>query len=195
MTKIDFSRIAEDLQEEALLVSNTLREKGAQHFMRPLVVVGFVLYASYAFVYLRPVKKLRQLDVQLAAAKATAQYAQTYKSYQDRLLELYPELPLFKDRDQWLFNSLIDSMKAENIVSDSLRPPVEDETGGLIYQSVGMNSTLKYSEFLSWLSRIEGAKPMLHVSAINISKKTDSLGQNQVSCMISTVIPKNRFAP
>lgn len=195
MTKIDFAQIAAEVQEEVLLVSNTLKEKGAQHFMRPLVVVGLVLYASYAFVYLRPVKKLRRLDAQLAAAKATAQYAETYKAYQDRLLELYPELPLFKDRDQWLFNSLIDSLKAENIVSDSLRPPVEEELGGLLYQNVGMNSTLKYPEFLSWLARIEGAKPMLHISSIHIAKKKDALGQNQVSCTVSTIIPKNRFTP
>ena len=192
MPKIDFAKLAAFVQSEANLVVGAVREKGGRYFQRPFAVAGAIIGVSY-LVYLQPISRQAHIEAALNAAKATEQYNDQYKDIHDTLYSLYRQLPLIKDRDQFLFNALIDSLKEENIVSDSLKPPSEDENATLIYQTVTMTSRLKFSEFISWLSRIESAKPTLRVVHFDLSKQVDQIGQNNVSCSIVTIIPKVRY--
>lgn len=194
---IDFSKLnglLSRLQEEVLVVVNTLREKSAERFARPLLVCGVMILASYRLVYLPTANKLKELDAGLATAKATAQYADAYKDLRDRLESLYSQLPPLKDKDQWLLNSLVESLRADNIVSDSFQAPKEQETASksLIAQSVDVRSKLKYAQILSWLTRVEGLKPLLSVTALEITKNSQQIGENDFSCSLGTAIPKTR---
>lgn len=194
MTPIDFdfAKLSETIKSEALLVSGVMREKGVQPFSRTLAVAALALLLS-AMVYNHPIGRRRGLEKRLQAAKATSEYADQYKEVHDQLRRLYRQLPLLKDRDQFLLNALVDSLKAENITPDALKPPAEDEQGNLIYQNVSMSSSLKFAEFVSWLSRIESAKPTMLVTQVGFTKKPEPIGTNSVACVIHTIIPKGRY--
>lgn len=192
LSEFDFAKLFESLQAEIALVASTLRDKGAGHFRRPFAVAAAALILS-AVVYNHPAGRRRDLEKRLNAAKATSEYAEPYKEIREALLVLHRQLPQLKDRDQLLLNALVDSMKAENITPDGLKPPMEEEVGTLIYQSVTMSSSIKFSDLMSWLSRIENAKPAMQVTQLSLTKRTDQIGVNNVSCVIGTIIPKGRY--
>ena len=191
--KIDDKELFGGLQETVSLVVSAVREKGPKHFARHLAAAGIFILGAYAVVYAPSGKRLKRLNMRLEAAEATSQYADSYATSRDQLNRLYNQLPPMKARDQWLLDTLIDSMKAEGIISDSIIPPTEEEGGGLIFQRADMNSTLTFAEFFAWLNRIENSKPVIHVDSIRVAKKGESLGKNGVQCRISTVIPKGRL--
>jgi type II secretory pathway component PulM len=190
--EIDGSRLSAIAKAEARIVFSTLREKGARYFQRVLAISIGSLAISY-LIFTHPQGRRQSLERRLGAAKATSEYADQYKEIHTQLLALYRNLPALKDRDGLLLNALVDSLKAESITPDALKPANEEETGNLIYQSVTMSSTIPFSEFVSWLSRIENAKPSMQVTQMSLTKRSDPIGVNAVACTIYTIIPKGRF--
>ena len=74
-------------------------------------------------------------------------------------------------------------------MSDSIVPPAETEQSGFVMQTLSVSIALKFSELISWLNRIEGNQPIMHVGNLEISKRDDPLGSNSVTCEIGTMIP------
>ena len=69
----------------------------------------------------------------------------------------------------------------------------EKEAKNLLFQESGVSLSMRFNEFFDWILRIESAKPLMYIAAIDISKKKTSLGINEVKAEILTVIPKTRF--
>lgn len=193
MKNIDLKELIGQAQETGSTVVGSFREKGLKHFARPLLASAIFLGASYILVYAPAGKRLKGLNARLAASEATSQYAETYTQLRDQLNGIYREMPPLKAKDAWLLNTMIDALKAENIISDSIQPPSEEEALGLIYQRADMGATLKFMEFFAWLGRIEASKPVIHVDNLRIQKKADLIGLNSASCRISTIIPRARL--
>lgn len=191
MNAPDLNRMVAFLQSEVSFIQTTLKDKGSNRFSRPLALGAIIVLFSYWFIYSPPIKKLQGLNGRLRTARATAEYADQYKTIRERLFSLYELLPL--PAGPSLTETLVDSLKAESIVADSLQPPAVAESAGMIFQSVSVTMTLKFSELTTWLLRIEEAKPRLHVSSLSIKKKTDALGKNEVTAVLTMVIPKERF--
>jgi hypothetical protein len=180
------------LQEEAGALIGNLRDKGAKPFLRPLMFSFIFAYGSYEGVLVPAKKKLARMESKLVTALATEEYATAYKDILAELRAYYQKLPAERHREKWLFELYIQSLKDEDITSD-LRPPGEDETGGLIYQRLEMTSKMKYTKMISWLTRVQASKPLLRVTKVTIAKDTTELGMNSVTCAMETVIPKRRF--
>jgi type II secretory pathway component PulM len=83
-------------------------------------------------------------------------------------------------------------MKAENIMSDSIVPPSEEEANGLVVQRLSVSIQLKFADLISWLNRIESNKPLLRVTSIELAKRDDPLGANTVTVQLSTIIPTKK---
>ncbi len=179
--------------DEVNLFINTLRDKGGKRFGRAFVVAGFMVFAAYAGVYMPPQAKSARLQSQIDKAKALSDFGDRYKDLRDQLNAAYKGLPAIGDREQWLSNSVRDSLSVAGLVTEDFKPVREQEMNGLIFQASGVTLTLKFSEFFDWLLRIESAKPMLHVQSIEISKKKEQVGLNGAAAEIATVIPKKRF--
>ena len=190
--KIDSQTVGmyiERFQAELGLVSATLREKGVKHFARPLSISALLVLGSYFLVYKPPIRKRALMEKKLASAKEYAKYADEYKSLRDQLNAAAAELPSRPDREGWLTVAVNDSMRAENMVAQSIQPPVEQAQQGFLQQSVSVAMDVKFQELYSWLSRVESVRPLLHVSQIELSKRADKLGYNRVTCSVSTLIP------
>jgi type II secretory pathway component PulM len=194
--KIDaeqFDKAIRRVKEEWSIASSTLKEKGAERFGRTFALGIMAIVISYYMIFLPPQKKLSGLQRRIDAAKATADYADQYKGLHDQLNSLYTILPPASAREQrWLTNAVLDSMKAEGIISDSVVPPEEVLDQGFAVQKQSISTSLKFSELVSWLNRLETNKPLMHVDSLSLMKKPDPVGTNSVNCEIGTVIPLSR---
>ncbi|MBI5210550.1 MAG: hypothetical protein HY927_11320 [Elusimicrobia bacterium] len=191
--KIDLTRLAGSLKEDLNSVNDAIKEKGGKHFARPIVLGIAIVFGCFHFLYSPIVVKQSSLADRLAAARAVAQFAEQYKLLRDTLAAAYVQLPRPEDREQWLANSLFESLKAENIVADSLPPVTEFEGKGLIVQNANMRSKMSFMDGIRWLHRVESSKPVIHITTVDLSKKGGKIGLLEVSAQISTVIPKKRL--
>ena len=190
--EFDVKPYVEIILREISIVSGTLKEKGVKRFARALVLAGFTVFAAYAGVYLPPQKKSAALAAQIKKAKMLSDYSTKYKDLRDRLAAACVALPSTADRDQWLSNSVRDSLSATGLIAEDFRPVSEQVTNGLVFQTATVSISLSFSAFFDWLLRLEGAQPMLHLANMELVKKGGA-GKNFATFDVATVIPVKRF--
>lgn len=181
------------LKGEADVVLSTLRDRGAKRFSKVFIFAGAMIAGSYMLLLKPPQAKLSRLQAEINKAKTLSDYGAQYKELRDQLSAAYAALPATKDRDQWLSNAMLDSLRAEGLLADNFKPVTEMETAGLIFQTGSTQATLEFPKFFSWLARVESAKPMMHVQSFNIDKRPENPGLNTMTCEVLTVIPKRRL--
>lgn len=186
---IDFPGLLEKVQAEISFVNTTIKDKGSNRFSRPILIGGLMVFGAYWFVYAPPGKKMAGLAMQLNTAKSTAQFADAYKDVRLRLYSIYPKLP--RPGQPSLTANIIESLRLENIISDSLQPPSEAEQGGLLLQSVSASMTVSFAELVAWLLRLEAHSPVLHLTSLEVRKRSRQKYEAQV--VVSTIVPKVRY--
>lgn len=191
--KIDPNVYVAAISEEISIVAVTLKEKGAERFARALGGALFLVFTAYAGIYMPPQKKSARLQAQIDHAKMLADYGAQFKDLRDQLNGAYNGLPALNDREQWLANSVRDSLLVGGLEPENFAPVKESELNGLVFQSSSVTLTLRFSEFFDWLLRVENAKPLMHMNSVDLVKKADKIGFNAATCEISTVIPMKRF--
>jgi hypothetical protein len=187
--EIDLNAILEKVQGEISFVNSTLKDKGSNRFSRPLAIGGFLVFGAYWFVYTPPAKKLEGLTRRIDTAKATAQFADAYKDVKARLHGVYPLLP--RPNQPSLTASVVETLRLENIIPDSLMPPAELEVSGLLVQSVTVSMTVNFAELTAWILRVEAHRPAFHLSSLNLRKKNRE--KYEVQVVVSTILPKVRY--
>jgi type II secretory pathway component PulM len=191
--KIDPNVFVAAVSEEINIVLGTLKEKGAERFGRALGGAVFLVFAAYVGIYMPPQQKSARLQAQIDRAKQMADYGSQYKDIRDQLNGAYNGLPALNDREQWLSNSVRDSLLVGGLEPENFTPVKENELNGLVFQISSVALTLRFSEFYDWVLRIENAKPLMHMNSVDLVKKGDRIGFNAATCDIATVIPKKRF--
>ncbi len=191
--KEKFAAVLGAVQEEILIVSTTLKEKGAERFGRPLLFGAVAVLVSYMFVYKPSTKRAVELDQRIASAKAIAKYADQFSDLRDSLNGVYRKLPLAKDRQTYLLETTRDTLLADGLMTDSLQPPGEYDVAGLVYQRMPVQmSRLKFDLLVRWLQHIERDKPFVRVTELRVAKAAEP-GETRVTCDVSTVIPMKRL--
>jgi type II secretory pathway component PulM len=181
------------ISDEINVVVGSLKEKGAKRFGRAFGGAAFLVVAAYVGVYMPPQKKSARLQSEIDKAKTLADYGIRFKDLRDQLNAAYAGLPALADRDQWLSNSVRDSLLFGGVDLENFTPVKESEISGLIFQTSSVALTLRFPEFFDWLLRVENAKPLMHMNSVELTKKDDKIGYNAATCDLSTVIPKMRF--
>lgn len=176
------------IQSELTLVANTLKDKGAKRFERPLIIGLVLVVAAYYVLYLPPQKKLDGLQRRLDTARASKENAEAYKQVRDRLRSVYAVLPKTKDKDHFLTQAVIETLRAEGLTSDSIKPPEENKEANVVFQQITVSAQLKFPELIGWLARLEASKPYLHVTSVDLNK-SKRLGYCEVSAAVSTIVP------
>ncbi|MCX5793958.1 MAG: GspMb/PilO family protein [Elusimicrobia bacterium] len=193
MAKIDLNQIAGKVQDEIRLLSSTLKEKGSERFSRTLSIALVVPIVCYFMVYARARKRLNAVAGELAMARATATYLDTYKDLKSRLDYSYAMLPLPKDRANFLSDAVKEALRAEGIVATDFQPPSDVEVPGGVVQNLNIRMRVKFPELMAFLTRMESSKPVIYINNLDISKLSEPIGLNDVSCGLSTIIPLERF--
>jgi hypothetical protein len=190
---IDLNAYVAVISEEVSIVVGTLKEKGAKRFGRALGGAAFFVFAAYMGLYMPPQRKSALLQAQIDKAKEMADYGMKFKDLRDQVNGAYAGLPSLADREQWLSNSVRDSLLIGSLEPENFTPVTESEINGLIFQTSSITLTLRFSEFFDWLLRLENAKPLMHMSSVDLMKIGDRIGYNKATCVVSTVIPAKRF--
>lgn len=190
---IDLQPYVAALQAELEMVMATMKEKGGKRFGKAFGIAGVMVFLTYAGVYAPPKKKAARLQSEIDAARTLSQYGTQYKDLRDRLSACYAQLPQVKDKDMFLSNAVIDSLKAEGLTPETFQPVREQELSGLVFQASNITMPVKFAEFYAWVVRVESAKPLMHLQTVDLTKKPDMVGVNAVQAEITTVIPKKRF--
>lgn len=193
MAQIDPKVVLEAVKTELTTVVNTLKDKGAKRFGKAIGMAVTMVFLAYAGFYAPPQKKLAVLGKNIDKARAMSEAGGRYKELRDQLTAAYSYMPQMKDRDQWLSNAMIDSLRADNLTPDNFKPVQESEQLGLIFQNEQVSLTVKFEDMYAWLIRLEGAKPLMHVQTLDVQKKVDQAGMTGVNCEVTTVIPKQRL--
>ena len=193
MNAQDLKPYADAVVQEFNVLSNTFREKGAKRFTRAFVAAGAIVGGAYFLVYMPPQQKSARLQAEIDKAKMMSDYGAQFKDLRDQLNAAYNGMPQINDREQWLANSVRDSLNVAGLVTEDFKPIREQELNGLIFQVSSVSLSLRFNEFFDWLLRLESARPLMHLQALELGKKRESPGVNSASCDISTVIPKKRF--
>lgn len=191
--EIDLNVYLNVVKAEFELLSTTIRDKGAKRFGKAFGMAGVFIAAAYFGIYQPPQKKISRLQKEIDTARAMSESGTAYQDLRLQLAGSYGSLPLLKDQQQWLSNAMIDSLRADGLTPEMFRPVVETEASGLIFQTSTVQLTIKFSDIYSWLLRLEGATPLMHVSNLEVAKKVDMIGWNSVSASVMTAIPKKRF--
>jgi type II secretory pathway component PulM len=191
--EIDLSVYLTAVKAEGSLLVNTMRDKGAKRFGKAFGIAAIMIAGAYFGVYLPPQNKISRLQKEIDAARAMSEAGTAYQDLRTQLMGSYGTLPHLQDQQQWLSNAMIDSLRADGLTPELFRPVVELEQSGLIFQTSTVQLSLKFNDIYSWLVRLEGATPLMHVSSIDIVKKSEMIGWNSVSASVMTAIPKKRF--
>jgi type II secretory pathway component PulM len=191
--KIDVGAYAARINEEISILAGTLKEKGAKRFGRALGAAAVMLVVAYAGIYSPSQSRSARLDKEFARVKTLVDYGAKYKDLRDQLGAAYAVLPAEMDRAQWLSNAVRDSLLAGSLVTENFTPIRESEVNGLVFQNSSVSLTVRFEDFFNWLLRVESAKPLMHMSSIELGKKNDRLGFNGATCELATVIPKKRY--
>lgn len=176
------------IQSEIQIVSATLRDKGRKRFDRPLVTGLALVAGSYYLLYMPPQQKLSTLERRIETARATATNADTYKELRDQLRSIYAVLPKPKDKDRFLTEAVIETLKAEGLVSESIKPPDEQVQDSLAFQKVLVTAEVPFTSLVAWLARLEASKPFLHVNSLTLQKSKNP-GQASITVGLSTIVP------
>lgn len=182
-------------KDEARLVVFVIKDNGLRHFGRPLALGGGAVLFAYALVYLPANSRVARLAKKVQAAKAAVKYADDYKDMSEKLARFYATAPAAQERNSWLVNRLVDSMKAEGVTSDSIPMPKDREQSGFIIQQVDVAVPVRFPQLVSWLDRLELSKPLLQVDSIELQKTEDNPGANMVVCGVSAVLPARDAGP
>ncbi|MFI5347853.1 MAG: hypothetical protein ACHQ51_15890 [Elusimicrobiota bacterium] len=193
MNAQDLKPYLDAVLQEVGIVTSALREKGAKRFTRAFAAAGFAVVAAYFGVYMPPQQKSARLQAEIDRAKTMADYGAQFKDLRDQLNAAYTGMPQINDREQWLTNSVRDSLNMPGIVTEDFKPIREQELNGLIFQVSAVTLSLKFSDFFDWLLRLESARPLMQLQSLELGKKRENPGINTAACDIATVIPKKRF--
>ncbi|OGR86324.1 MAG: hypothetical protein A3J74_11445 [Elusimicrobia bacterium RIFCSPHIGHO2_02_FULL_57_9] len=190
--KINLQKVAAWLRalgNQARVALSTIKERGAKHFSRCFILGAIAVFACYSLLYVPTRSKLALLEKETERARAKVGYVDQYEDLYGRLSRLYSFLPDSTKRNAWLINTLIQSMKAEGVSSEAIPMPMEEEKADLVFQKVSVPATLKFSQLVPWLDRLNSTKPMIHVFSLSLEKKEDRPGDNKIIFGISTIIP------
>ncbi len=190
---IDLQIYLNAAKAEADLLRATIREKGLKRFGRAFAMSAFMIAAAYFGVYKPPQKKISRLTREIEAARAMSESGAAYQDLRGQLAGSYRTLPHLKERQQWLSNAMIDSLRADGLIPENFQPVTETEASGLILQTSSVQLALKFNDLYLWLQRLEGAAPLMHLSHLEVLKSPDMLGRNSVSASVMTAIPQKRF--
>ncbi len=195
MKKIDLNVYVDWIQDEIKLVAAILAEKGPRRFHRALALLCVLPLAVYLFVYAPAQKKLSTLAADLQTARTAAENAKTYKELKDLLAAPYAQLPLPKDRTDWLSDTVKEALRAEDIVPSRFMPPSEEEANNAVIQTIHITMSVKFSEMISFLARLEALQPAVYITSLEVAKQSSpaQIGRNEVSCSISTIIFMERY--
>jgi hypothetical protein len=195
MAQIDLNDLIFRVQEELSDVSRVVQEKGWKHFQNAFLLAGGAFVISYILIYRGTASKLETLQRDIKNEQGRVDSAKSYANLRTRLQDLYAQMPRPEKKDGWLFDRLLQTASGQGIVLDKIGGQIESQAKDCSILTIQITAHMTYVQMGKWLQALENQTPTLMVTAIQYAKpeggrQAASLGPNDVTMEISTVIPK-----
>ncbi|MFI5360453.1 MAG: hypothetical protein ACHQ49_00675 [Elusimicrobiota bacterium] len=181
------------INDEIRVVVGTLRDKGVKRFGRAIGGAVFFAFAAYVGVYIPPQRKSARLQSEISRAKLLVENCDKFKELREQSDAAAAGLPQLTDREEWLSNSVRDSLLVGGLEPENFTQVKENIVDGLVFQTSSISLTLRFPEFFDWLLRVENARPLMHMNGMDLTKKGGRIGYNLATADVSTVIPLKRY--
>ena len=179
------------IQVEISSMVSTFKDKGAHRFSRPLLLGIFAVFAANAALYKPATRKLAGLQKRIDAVRATIQYAEQYTGLRDQLKAAKTRLPEPAGRGAWLTNAVVEAMKEESVIADSIEPPQESPVNSFYQQKVNISVRTRFPLLAGVMHRLETTKPLIHIHSLTIVKGSEEEGfTNRADIGVSTLVPQ-----
>lgn len=188
MKSQEIGRLSSSFNEDLANMRDSLQDKGYKYFQRPMALGLLLILACYQLLYRAPVVRLKVIESELVATRATVKYAATYKDLRERLQILYSMLPTAKDPEEWLRNAIRESLREEGIVSNSLSSPRSNRVEGYRFLSITVTCEATYKDLATWIARLERGAALIYVESYKLAKKKAPIGMNTAEITITTAI-------
>lgn len=194
ISKEDLQRAASRVGGELQGLRQSLREKGAKYFQRPLALGGVVLFAAYFYAYQSTAETKIRVENELAAAKAIAQHGERYKDLKSQLDEFQDRIPKNSQPERWLEQETRDTLRLEGIVPLNISTPKETVREELRFISITVSCQASFRQIASWIARIERGKNLMYIEIMTLKKDELRIGENLAELKITTIAAKTAEA-
>jgi Tfp pilus assembly protein PilO len=157
--------------------------------MKPILVSGIIVallacYFGYNGIYQPSQRQVKQLQTQLAEAKATQALRERVAQSLDRYEQLRKQLP--EDAAmEWLLREVTKRAEEEGIQLQSILPQDRRDLRDASQYSVHLQLSASYHQLGKFIGALEQIKPFLWIEECVISKSAQD--QPQVRLIISTL--------
>lgn len=165
-------------------------EKGFAPFKRPLTIAAPSLLLLYVAVYSPMSGKLSSTERKIRSMSDIAQYAEQYEGSKMRIRGLQRNLPLFKDKAEWLSYLINDSARKVGVPINAISAQREGDMGSYLVVSREVSTKTTYNKLGEWMAAIENSPIFVRITEFNMAKDNADPGMIKVTVVVSTVFPR-----
>ncbi|MBI4056695.1 MAG: type 4a pilus biogenesis protein PilO [Elusimicrobia bacterium] len=166
------------------------QEKGLRPFAAHISSIFLVVLLVRMLFYIPSMEGLARAKSALESAKAGSKFASDYENLRSRFADYTQRLVPYKEKDSWMFNSLLSIAKQEGIILESITPQTEVDAAHFIVAHMTLEAKLPYYHVGRWIKHIENSSILLMIENVNIEKMIEPVGMNKVQLKINTLISK-----
>lgn len=188
--KFDINKIISFLKNSVSELQGIYAEKGIEPFKKPLIVALPMFLAVYFGFYSPSGAKLSAAKDELARYELMAPFYDDYISYKNSSAQYKKNLPLYKDKGEWLDYIIRSNSQKNGITPDSIGAQTEtDVTGGFLLATRVVSIRADYQTIGKLVADIENSPVFVKITELNL-KKDAELGVVVAEFKVATVFAK-----
>ncbi len=171
-------------------IQATYAEKGIEPFKKPIMYSVPIFLVIYFGFYSPSINKVSTLKDEIARYELLAPLYGDYTNYKNSLSQYKKNLPLYKDKDEWLDYIITTNCKKNGVSPQSIGAQIESElTGGFVLASKDISIEADYFTVGKLVADMENSQIFVKITELNL-KKGSVLGTVSVQFKIATVFIK-----
>lgn len=188
--KLDINKIISFFKDSVSDLQSIYAEKGIEPFKKPLAVSIPVFLAVYFGFYSPSGTKLMMARDELARYELLSPFYTDYIGYKNAAAQYKKNLPLYKDKDEWLDYIIRTNSQKNGITPDTISSQTESElTGGFVLATREVTIRADYDTIGKLIADIENSPIFVKITEFDL-KKDSELGVVSAQFKISTVFVK-----
>ena len=159
------------------------------------MILIIVVFMGYRYMTGQLEMKQSNIRGQIDALETQQKSEKEYLSNKEKLLKLEPRFPNMEEKNDWLLRQVIAIFRDANMTPNIGASQAED-TSNSSYTVATIPVTLKtsFANFGRLLADIESREEYVRLSDFSITKKTDVLGENDITLRLNTIFLKEKIA-
>lgn len=171
-------------------IQSIYAEKGIEPFKKPIMFSVPVFLIVYFGFYSPSVSKVNTLKEEVSRYELLGPLYSDYANYKNALSQHKKNLPLYKDKNEWLDYIIMTNCRKSGISPESIGAQTESElTGGFVIASKDVSIVADYFTVGKLVADIENSQIFVKITELTL-KKGPQLGTVSAQFKIATVFVK-----